>query len=90
MCCVPPHVGAGSDAVSSPPARCVVCVCAVEQAGHAGAPLGYVVPAFRGGGISMDYALRDGEKMMENGQITAAYRSKYQQDDVSLGKAGKK
>jgi hypothetical protein len=37
-----------------------------------------VVPAFRGGGISMDYALRDGEQMMKNGQITDTYREKYQ------------
>jgi len=30
-----------------------------EGAGHAGAPLGYVVPAFRGGGYKVsDYALR--------------------------------
>lgn len=28
------------------------------EAGHGGAPLGYVVPAFRGGGIKSDYALR--------------------------------
>ena len=28
------------------------------EAGHAGAPLGYVVPVFRGGGIKSDYALR--------------------------------
>jgi len=48
------------------------------EAGHAGAPLGYVVPAFRGGGISMDYALRDGEQMMKNGMITDEYRKKYQ------------
>jgi hypothetical protein len=58
-----------------------VCDCALmccAQAGHGGAPLGYVVPAFRGGGISMDYALRDGEQMMKNGQITDTYREKYQ------------
>ena len=59
-----------------------------SQAGHAGAPLGYVIPAVRGGGVSMDYALRDGEPMMKNGQITDDYRLKYQQDDVSQGKAG--
>eukprot|EP00965_Chrysotila_dentata_P022993 761999-Pleurochrysis_carterae.AAC.3 len=29
-----------------------------EEAGHAGAPLGYVVPAFRGGGTKNDFALR--------------------------------
>jgi len=56
------------------------------EAGHAGAPLGYVVPAFRGGGISMDYALRDGEAMMVNGQITQAYRDKYQNDGAADGK----
>jgi hypothetical protein len=49
-----------------------------EEAGHAGAPLGYVVPAFRGGGVSMDFALRDGEPMMKNGRITQEYRDKYQ------------
>lgn len=48
------------------------------EAGHAGAPLGYVIPAFRGGGVSMDYALRDGEPMMKNGVITKEYRDKYQ------------
>ena len=48
------------------------------QAGHAGAPLGYVVPAFRGGGVSMDFALRDGEPMMKNGIITDEYRKKFQ------------
>merc|ERR1719316_2184363 len=53
------------------------------EAGHAGAPLGYVVPAFRGGGISMDYALRDGEAMMKNGQILDSYRSAYQKDQKS-------
>merc|ERR1719331_921120 len=47
-----------------------------EEAGHAGAPLGYVVPAFRGGGQSMDYALRPGEVMMINGKITDEYREK--------------
>ena len=50
------------------------------EAGHGGAPLGYVVPAFRGGGVSMDYALRPGEVMMVNGQITKEYREKYQKD----------
>merc|ERR1719316_1372347 len=50
------------------------------EAGHAGAPLGYVVPAFRGGGISMDYALRPGEVMMKNGVITEEYRKKYQKE----------
>jgi len=49
-----------------------------EEAGHAGAPLGYVIPAFRGGGVSMDFALRDGEPMMKNGIITQEYRDKYQ------------
>jgi tetratricopeptide (TPR) repeat protein len=29
-----------------------------EEAGHAGAPLGYVVPVLRGGGTKNDYALR--------------------------------
>lgn len=48
-----------------------------EESGHAGAPLGYVVPAFRGGGISMDYALRAGEPMTKNGIIVAEYREKY-------------
>jgi hypothetical protein len=51
-----------------------------EEAGHAGAPLGYVVPAFRGGGVSMDYALRPGEPMMKNGIINKEYRDKYQKD----------
>ena len=54
-----------------------------QEAGHAGAPLGYVVPAFRGGGVSMDYALRDGEVMMKNGMITPEYRKKYQKEDGS-------
>jgi hypothetical protein len=54
-----------------------------QEAGHAGAPLGYVVPAFRGGGISMDYALRDGEAMMKGGMITEEYRVKYQKDQAS-------
>jgi len=49
-----------------------------EEAGHNGAPLGYVVPAFRGGGISMDFALRPGEPMMTNGIINKEYRDKYQ------------
>jgi len=48
-----------------------------EEAGHAGAPLGYVVPAFRGGGISMDYALRPGEPMMKGGIINPEYRDRY-------------
>ena len=64
-----------------------------QEAGHAGAPLGYVVPAFRGGGVSMDYALRDGEPMMKNGQILDSYRSAYQKDQKSgaeLLKDGKK
>jgi len=60
-----------------------------QEAGHAGAPLGYVVPAFRGGGISMDYALRDGEAMMKNGVILPEYREKYQNNDVAQGKAGR-
>jgi len=60
-----------------------------EEAGHAGAPLGYVVPAFRGGGISMDYALRPGEPMMKNGIINSEYREKYQADDTAA-KAKKK
>ena len=50
------------------------------QAGHAGAPLGYVVPAFRGGGVSMDYAISGGERMMKGGIITKEYREKYQSD----------
>merc|ERR1719313_2840616 len=45
-----------------------------QEAGHAGAPLGYVVPAFRGGGVSMDYALTEGVPMMKDGQILNAYR----------------
>jgi len=54
-----------------------------EEAGHAGAPLGYVVPAFRGGGISMDYALRSGDPpMMKNGRITQEYRDKFQTDTM--------
>lgn len=61
-----------------------------EEAGHAGAPLGYVIPAFRGGGISMDYALRDGEPMMKNGIITQAYRDKYQNANEADGKKGAK
>ena len=60
-----------------------------EEAGHAGAPLGYVVPAFRGGGVSMDYALRDGEPMMKNGIITQEYRNKYQ-NAAGEEKKGKK
>jgi hypothetical protein len=35
------------------------------------------VPAFRGGGQSMDYALRPGEVMMINGKITDEYREKW-------------
>ena len=61
-----------------------------QTGGHAGAPLGYVVPAFRGGGVSMDYALRAGEPMMKDGKILNTYREKYQADDVSQGNAGKK
>jgi len=50
-----------------------------EESGHAGAPLGYVVPVFRGGGVSMDYALKSGDPpMMINGMITKEYREKYQ------------
>ena len=49
-----------------------------EEAGHAGAPLGYVIPAFRGGGVSMDYALRPGEPMMKGGIIDPSYRANYQ------------
>ena len=60
-----------------------------QEAGHAGAPLGYVVPAFRGGGISMDYALRDGEAMMKNGQITNDYREKYQGSQTAATGKGK-
>jgi len=52
-----------------------------EESGHAGAPLGYVVPAFRGGGVSMDYALRPGEPMMQGGVIRSDYRNKYQDTD---------
>jgi len=51
-----------------------------EEAGHAGAPLGYVVPAFRGGGVSMDYALRPGEPMMTGGVINKEYREKFQKE----------
>ena len=63
-----------------------------EEAGHAGAPLGYVVPAFRGGGVSMDYALRPGEPMMKNGIINPAYRDKFQEDEDApkAKKGGKK
>ena len=62
-----------------------------QEAGHAGAPLGYVVPAFRGGGVSMDYALRDGEPMMKNGQILDSYRASYQDNQViQKGEAPKK
>merc|ERR1719258_433249 len=62
-----------------------------QEAGHAGAPLGYVVPAFRGGGVSMDYALRDGEPMMKNGQILDSYRAAYQGNQVvQKGEAPKK
>ena len=60
-----------------------------EEAGHAGAPLGYVVPAFRGGGVSMDYALRDGVPMMKNGQILKDYRETIQQENSANAK-GKK
>jgi len=49
-----------------------------QEAGHAGAPLGYVVPAFRGGGVSMDYALVDGVPMMEGGVIRKDYRDRFQ------------
>jgi len=52
-----------------------------QEAGHAGAPLGYVVPAFRGGGVSMDYALMDGVPMMENGVIRSDYRERFQDSD---------
>lgn len=52
-----------------------------SQAGHAGAPLGYVIPAFRGGGVSMDYALVDGVPMMENGVIRPDYRQRFQDED---------
>ncbi|KAL1500310.1 hypothetical protein AB1Y20_012976 [Prymnesium parvum] len=51
-----------------------------EESGHAGAPLGYVIPAFRGGGTSMDYALRPGEPMMQGGMIRQDYREKYQKN----------
>lgn len=60
-----------------------------EESGHAGAPLGYVVPAFRGGGVSMDYALRAGEPMMEGGMVSKAYREKYA-NGVEAAKAKKK
>ena len=61
-----------------------------EEAGHAGAPLGYVIPAFRGGGVSMDYALRPGEApMMKNGIITQEYRDKFQNADAA-GKDAKR
>ena len=62
-----------------------------EEAGHAGAPLGYVVPAFRGGGVSMDYALRPGEPMMQNGVMLKEYREKYQSEAQAVPeKAAKK
>lgn len=61
-----------------------------EEAGHAGAPLGYVVPAFRGGGVSMDYALRPGQPMMQNGQILKSYREEFQAEEPAGGKAAKK
>jgi len=61
-----------------------------EEAGHAGAPLGYVVPAFRGGGQSMDYALRDGIPMMQNGRITQDYRDMFQEGQDEPAKKGKK
>lgn len=54
-----------------------------DEAGHAGAPLGYVVPAFRGGGVSMDYNLRTGEEMMRNGIITKEYRERVQQENAA-------
>merc|ERR1719326_1030823 len=57
-----------------------------EEAGHAGAPLGYVVPAFRGGGQSMDYALRDGIPMMKDGRIRQDYREAIQQENDAKGK----
>lgn len=60
-----------------------------EEAGHAGAPLGYVVPAFRGGGVSMDYALRPGEVMMSGGVINREYREKFQNDAAADGKKKK-
>jgi len=54
-----------------------------EEAGHAGAPLGYVVPVLRGGGTSMDYALRSGDPpMMKGGIITQEYRDKYQNEQA--------
>lgn len=45
-----------------------------EEAGHGGAPLGYVVPAFRGGGISNDFSLRPGVEMIKNGVPVKDYR----------------
>lgn len=51
-----------------------------QEAGHAGAPLGYVIPALRGGGQSMDYALIDGIPMMEGGVIRKDYRDRFQKD----------
>ena len=54
-----------------------------DEAGHAGAPLGYVVPAFRGGGISMDYNLRTGEEMMRNGVITKEYRERIAKEQAA-------
>lgn len=45
------------------------------EAGHGGAPLGYVVPAFRGGGISNDYSLEKGVPMLKGGVITQEFRA---------------
>lgn len=47
-----------------------------EEAGHGGVPLGYVVPAFRGGGISNDFSLRPGVPMLKNGQVVQEYKDK--------------
>lgn len=46
-----------------------------EEAGHSGAPLGYVVPAFRGGGISNDFAYA-GMDMVKNGKVVGGFTAK--------------
>jgi len=60
------------------------------EAGHGGAPLGYVVPAFRGGGISNDYSLERGVPMMENGKIVQSFRDANEAGVVAVEGRGKK
>merc|ERR1712032_653291 len=44
------------------------------EAGHGGAPLGYVIPAFRGGGLSNDYNYLPDVEMVRKGQVTQSFR----------------